>query len=492
MVESSQPELKEAFTAYVKHATDILRRSESSKAGGVSDPVKISYIDPGWRLRSLVDKAEKSVAFSNLASAAERAITAENDANVKPSDSDCSVCLKHFFRRMRFYLRAFSGERLKADSIFDHFWSAIWSRTVKTTKLRLIYGQEYGLTFESQCIDCKIFKIQKFTEDELDTLSHRQINEIFYPNSVLNTKLASQFWFLVEERLNAHSLSIEQSVESDLDAFVKDIYDVGRELPDRALQLLAMHDWTPRVTEEEVGVSDEVVTAFSGFTLPFSIEVTDDVLDSPLPISPMPPLQPSPPGWSTGPDVEAQQDIDLKAIVNKGQKLLKIVDRVKPHWDFITVAMGYLGKAFFTDLNMEHLLWNVAVLDSLLSEKAEVTQTIRRRIGNILGGTEQERKQVRKQFVDLYDFRSDLVHGNNFKKKAQFEHLGKARNFARRVMGWFLDYLLWLDNDLRQRDVGYEHYPRRDELLAVLDFDRGSLDRLNRFIGRLPATFPKF
>jgi len=137
-------------------------------------------------------------------------------------------------------------------------------------------------------------------------------------------------------------------------------------------------------------------------------------------------------------------------------------------------------------------LWNITVLDCLLGEKGEVTQTLKRRVGNILGTTEKERKEIRKQFGELYDFRSELVHGNAFKKKAQHHHLAQARNFARRVISWFVDYLLWVDNDFRQREISYEQYPRRDELLAVLDFDKASFNRLNRFIGRLPATFPKF
>jgi len=336
-----------------------------------------------------------------------------------------------------------------------------------------------------------VFKIQRFTKDELDTLTHRQINDIFYPNARLNTELASQFWFLVEEQPIIHRLSVEQSDKSDVDTFFEDSSAVAREIPDRALRLLAMHDWTPQVTEDEVYVSIDTVRTFSTFTLPFSFAVNDDILDSPHAIAPMPPLQPSPPGWSTGPDVEAQQEIDLIAIVNKGQKLLNIVDRVKPHWDFITVAMGYLGKAFFTDLNMEHLLWNVAVLDALLSDKAEVRRPMRRRLSNILGETERDKTAIRKQFDELYEFRSDLVHGNTSTKKAEYHHLGKARDFSRRALVWFVNYLIWLDEDFRQREIAYESYPRRAELLAVLDFDKGSLNRLDLLIGRLPTGFPK-
>jgi hypothetical protein len=190
--------------------------------------------------------------------------------------------------------------------------------------------------------------------------------------------------------------------------------------------------------------------------------------------------------------IGVRQQTRIKTIVEKGSKLLKIVERAKPHWDFVSVAMGYRGKAFLTEPSPEQLLWNIAVVDCLLSEKDEVTQSMKRRIGNILGETEQERKTLRKDFEELYDFRSHLVHGKTFSKKIRDHHLLKARELASRIFAWFMDYLLWVDEDFHQRDIGYEHYPRREELLCVLDFDRASLNRLNRFIGRLPTSFPKF
>ncbi len=190
--------------------------------------------------------------------------------------------------------------------------------------------------------------------------------------------------------------------------------------------------------------------------------------------------------------VSKNQEGQIRNIVEKGQKLLRIVESVKPNWDFVEIAMGYIGKAFLAKPDLEQLLWNVTVLDCLLSDKEAVTQGMRRRIGNILGSTDQERKQVRRHFDEIYDFRSDLVHGNKFRKKAQFDHLANARYLARHVMSWFVDYVLWVDNDLRQREIDYEHYPRRDELLYVLDFDKPALNRLTRFMGRLPANFPKW
>ena len=186
------------------------------------------------------------------------------------------------------------------------------------------------------------------------------------------------------------------------------------------------------------------------------------------------------------------QEEEIKSIVEKAQRVLKLTRAVHPNWDFFENALRYLGKAALAKPDLEQLLWNISVLDCLLGDKAEVTQSIKRRLSNIIGTTDEEKKRVKRWFEELYEFRSDLVHGNSFKKKAQYHHLAKARDLARRAMGWFVDYLLCLDTDLRRRGISYDKYPVRKELLYVLDVERSSLNRLNQFIGRLPATFPKF
>jgi hypothetical protein len=153
--------------------------------------------------------------------------------------------------------------------------------------------------------------------------------------------------------------------------------------------------------------------------------------------------------------------------------------------------MAYIGKAFLSEHNLEQLLWNIIVLECLLGGSTkEVKGTLKRRVGNILGATTKERSKIQTEFSDLYDFRSDLVHGRSFDKKTEFNHLQKARIIAQRVMSWFVDYLLWVDNDFREREISYEHYPRREELLMALDVERPALNRLGQLLPRLPTGFP--
>ena len=479
---SFKEQVGQAFTSYVTHATTVLQQPQSLK----QRMTRVAYIDPGARLRTLVEEAEDSAEFAELSSAMYQALPQQNYSD---------GMLKTFLRLSRFYLRAFNGEQLSPDELFNRLCSGLFQRSVKTTIMRILVG----VNFASRVVDCGAFKIQKFTKDELDILTEKKINDVFYPFARMDTNILSQYWLLVEEyssNLGVSNVATDSSTnEPDSAEWFDEFLTVKLQTPDRAIQLLSIHDWTPDYTEEElkemaVGL-ETIKQNWPGISVPNRFGFIDDVFFEP------PYLEELHVGSPDAFDdftiaIGDGQETKIKAIVEKGNKLLKIVERAKPHWDFVSVAMVYRGKAFLTERSLEQLLWNIAVLDCLLSEKGEVTQSIRRRIGTILGATEQERKDIRKEFDELYDFRSDLVHGNTFSKKVRDHHLLKARQFASRVLAWFMDYLLWVDEDFRQREIGYEHYPRREELLYVLDFDRASLNRLNRFIGRLPTSSPKF
>jgi hypothetical protein len=188
--------------------------------------------------------------------------------------------------------------------------------------------------------------------------------------------------------------------------------------------------------------------------------------------------------------LDHEQELALKDIAEKYGDVVRAAAAV-PEWNFIEVAMALLEKAFVTELGLDQMLWHVAVLDALLSEEnVGVRQVMRPRIGNILGSTEADKKEVRKQFDELYSFRSELVHGKKFTDRAQYRHLAVARELARRTVLWFVDYLLWVDQHLQNQKIPYDRYPTRSELLTLLDFEKPALDRLSSVIRTLPEGFP--
>ncbi len=500
--EDSKDKTQRAFISYLTHATRVLTTRPTLRETMVQEPLSLSYIDPSYRLRFLVNKVEDSTQFRDLCDAVDRAVGYENPT---PSSIDqvesgyrgtYLTALKTFCRRSRFYSSAFANKQQDPQEYFNQFWSGLFRREAKITILKILDEVE----FSSRLIDFGFFRIQRFTREELDTLIDRDVMDTFYSQATIDTGVLSQHSLLVADWTEVRGEGAKATPPVDVTTYHDWSWlQVQPKTPHLIIQLLAIHDWTPDLTEDEclemAADLGEIQTLWPGPTISESLIIDDDIFSEPKSLrysdgipdqfrDGLPTAFPIP--------VSLQQENDIKLSVSKGGKVLLIAEQVKPHWDFIQVALSYLGKAFLAKPDLEQLLWNVAVLESLLSERAEVGQTMRRRISNILGSTDREKREIRKEFDELYDFRSNLVHGNVFTKKAGYEHLAKARRLARQVLSWVLDYLIWVDEDYRQRGINYEHYPRRDELLAVLDFDRGSLDRINRFIGRLPATFPKF
>src|SRR5262249_34073406 len=160
------------------------------------------------------------------------------------------------------------------EELFESFWSALMRRKVRTVRLRLLDR----VWFTSKTLDFGIFRIQKFTKDELDELIDSKIRKTFYPDTCLNTEFVSQYWFIVEENLTEHGLATKSEITWGSLA-------VQRNLPDRAIQLLSQHEWTPDWVQEDF---DEEDRFWMGFRVPFSFRVSDDVFGRPtfIPVVP--------------------------------------------------------------------------------------------------------------------------------------------------------------------------------------------------------------
>ena len=463
--ESSKNEIRNAFISYVTHATSTLSPRGHRRGQIVEDPVKLAYIAPVHRLRSLVEKLESSPSFEKLS-------LALDESGFNPYRT--RGVLQTFFRRSHFYLELHDSHKPDPDHFFELFWSSLASPTTKTTRLSLLAD----VGFESKVLDFGLFIIRKFTTAELDKLVDNRMREIFYPGSKIDTLMVSRFWFIVEDTAIAQ--------RSD-DA-------IQRGFPERSIHLLSLYPWPHVELRNFTGL-------WNKFRVPFSFAFDDDILSPPswidIPTSVKEDFQEmmedelmlaewkkefpdeDTPGWYPPPEyhfkveLNRQEELSLKNIVSKGEKILKIIELAE-EWSFVEIAIGYLAKALITPEGLDQILWHVAVLEALLSEEnAGVRQTMLRRMANILAATKAEKKQVRKRFDDMYDFRSQLVHGKKYTQKAQWSNLNDARELAREVLLWFIDYLLRVDQRLRKKNIHYEHYPRRDELLTVLDFDIG-------------------
>ena len=114
--------------------------------------------------------------------------------------------------------------------------------------------------------------------------------------------------------------------------------------------------------------------------------------------------------------LDKQETESFIEFVKRTNENLQKLDFEKSGWHFFEIALNMFVKAFFAE-GLEQLLWHITTIEALLGEDATgLTEKLARRIAAICGKTKKEKDNLRKKFKKLYTFRSDLVHGNQFKK----------------------------------------------------------------------------
>lgn len=185
---------------------------------------------------------------------------------------------------------------------------------------------------------------------------------------------------------------------------------------------------------------------------------------------------------------------EVQLFVSFTRSINDVLARLMAHseWRFLDIALGFLIKAFFSE-GLQQLLWHISVVESLLGEKKEgITELLSRRVACILGKTRKERASVYKSFKKLYDFRSDLVHGNRELLKANkiyVGHLREARHVARETLLWFVHCLDHVDSRFIESPCNHG-LPKREDILSMLDMDTGSRARVEWLFNNLFSGFP--
>ena len=90
----------------------------------------------------------------------------------------------------------------------------------------------------------------------------------------------------------------------------------------------------------------------------------------------------------------------------------------------------------------------------------------------------------------LYKFRSDLVHGKDFKNQELYiNHLWKSRSLSRKIILWFIHFLYRIEtNILYQKEK--ESIPTREDIHLLIDSDKNQRNRIKRLLINLPNEFP--
>lgn len=268
-----------------------------------------------------------------------------------------------------------------------------------------------------------------------------------------------------------------------------------------ALRPLVLYDWEPvHKWASFQSVSDPASEPGFGwfhFQIPFWLEVNDNLLVPPTSPPIIPDVEMEILGDEDCPEFEmpfraVEMDVDsevmFRTFVSWAEECLTWLKPLQEKWPFVEVSTGFLLKAFFSE-GLEQLLWHIAVLDSLFGENKEGnTSLMANRLGTALAG-ETGKNNIKRAFRGLYDFRSALVHGKEglLDQTIYVKHLREARHFARSALLWFLRYVELVQN---QGDANTDVLPKREELLAMLDFDESARNRLGKLIKVLPEGFP--
>lgn len=373
----------------------------------------------------------------------------------------------HFFRRSRFYIRAARGERLDIQECFELLCSLTEEPQIKITTLWACSRPD----FPQKVTHCQAFEIRVFSRGELEELTRNDVNRIFYPEAEIDSGSLSRFYFLKEEHLARKVFDPWSKAQNHSST-------------DRALELFCLGDW-----DEE---SERVL-------LP-QVEITfdDDLLGSPPPVFGTAKRAEEfvryreesciSISYMMAENWEQRVEKSVRQITRVAQ-VLDEVDFQKREWGFLTSALRYLAKAFLTLDNDDRILWSVVVLETLFGDDKStgtIARTIATRVQNALASTTLAQEiSLRKTFTDLYDYRSQMVHGQRRSKKRQVS-LRTANRMARESVIWCFEYVAYMHSRLQEMNV--KEFPKRSDLLMALDYSPDELQRIRQVLENLPPS----
>jgi hypothetical protein len=390
--------------------------------------------------------------------------------------------IKNFFRQSDYYTSIYDRKPV-SEEIFHHYKKAFEAETICIMYLALMEGVDFtqkinGIIYPKKLIDIGHFQIKKFSKEEMDSFVTNRIRSIFYPYSKVDTKLLSNYWFIIYN--SKEEMERIGKIKIDLSGRIKRKYSSLPPAIESLLHEIVLFGW-------EENPPNKDFEWFFPFRIPLVLQIKDNPILRP---TPLPYFRPDllPVLDNTGTEVgeephvwiEMEEDISNKfiAFVKRIHDLLNIVREVSNKEDgkyrFIERASSYLIKAFTSETNLEQLIWHIAVLESLFGQTQATKSNIAKAIKALFGSEEE------KKFKNLYQIRSDYIHGNEIKNEVFLTHLREARILARKSLNWFLKLL---------EIASSKYLPTRDEILTLIN-NEGSLEHLKILIELLPSDFP--
>ena len=487
--------IEQAFHAYTKAVEakfKASRRRSTKKRGLELLPNKARH------LRDSVEQLEESREFSALLKATRLAFRSDDWHSAK-SASWWADPVRNFFRRTGFYTDTFFKDSGRPCDLVIKYEEAFQRRHFETTYLA---PMEF-VKFPKMELKFSGFEIRKFNRDELDAIAGNDANRVFYQHAVVDTDFLQEYWFIVVKaekevrRLGrlyysaADVAATEGRVSPKYTGFPPEI--------ERVLARLVLFDWVgdPKDLLSFRGQNGDPF----GFKIPLVLRVDDNDLGRPQTAQDCSTLVTETVGNPYTGDVGEIPHVIFSLNESRAAAFEEYIQRADKclahlrleaddtHWPFLKVAVDNLIKAFFTD-ELEQLLWHITSLEALLGERGPgLTASLARRSAAILGRTENERKEWKKKFNDLYDLRSALVHGRQLKEDIYRKQLFEVRMMVLRVTICFVHYLGEIAAGINEGSWQSE-IPKREDFLTLLDRSDADRDRLSALLSNLPTGFP--
>ena len=487
--------LERLFLSYI----EIVSRTLSSPRVNTAAKGKLRFVgDNRAELRRLIDQIERGSQFERLV--AETSSTLSRDYHRK-SRSGWEHSVQNFFRRSEYYLDVWEGRVPDKKLFFKKYCEAFERRNRTITYLGLL---EF-VQFSERSMDCGSFEVRQFKPIELHKILQTRVNESFFPWAATEVDQLASHWFIYVK---------EQTAVPPIGKIPINLNEIGRLMLDytaypkpveSALCSLALfeweRDWWESVTDGgQKGNKKDLESGWSRFHVPFVVRVDDNLLVSPgrapdiSRLETVPEFDPNT-NEEVGEvplvlvDLNASQTDILKCVAKNACEVLASLRARGNDWQFFETALGYFIKAFCAE-DFEQLLWHITTLEALLGEKGDgLPEKLARRVASILGKTDQEQKALRRDFKELYDFRSTLVHGGKFRKQVYVGHLREARSLARKTLLWFMHFLGNLQRGISKGRL-HGKILTREEILTITDIDRESRVPIVQLMRHLPETFP--
>ncbi len=479
------------FSESLHASWDNYDRDARKRVGQSSKGARALIGEFSVALQSAVEDIEESQLFSSLVESVQHEVTSKGYH--KGHISFWSNALRNALRRSGYYSRIAHSQKPASKIELRRILSAFDRRHETVTymaPMEYVWLEQANLKFPT-------FTIEKFSKEQLDYIFDVALNKLNFPWAVIDTATLSDYWFIVVKEIkNIRPLG---KIAIDLGSIGKvDISYSPFPALEKAFQRLVLFDWQPDYGRDKIPGERPEWQGWLGLKIPFVIRLSDNLLKAPQQAPILSKLETEPyPDPITGEELDkpahyiklnCEETQALARSIEETDRLIRNIESVQKVWPFLARALGFQVKGFFSK-GLEQLLWHITVIEALFGEKVPgMTDRLARRTAAVTGQSETDRKQIKKRFKELYEFRSRLVHGDEFTDQIWAGHLREARDMSWRSLLWFVN----LANKVlvTNRGKNLSAIPTRNELLALIDLTPDAITRLAKIIRSEPSTFP--